>query len=33
VEFDKLADDLPQFLDHIRRYVVSFVETGATGDL
>ncbi|MFE2316503.1 hypothetical protein ACFXC8_25800 [Streptomyces sp. NPDC059441] len=32
-EFDKLADDLPQFLDHIRRCVVSFVETGATGDL
>jgi hypothetical protein len=32
-EFDKVADDLPQFLDHIRRCVVSFVEAGAIGDL
>jgi hypothetical protein len=32
-EFDKVADDLPQFLDHIRRCVVSFVEVGAIGDL
>lgn len=32
-EFDKVADGLPQFLDHIRCCVVSFVETGAPGDL
>ncbi|MEU3793919.1 hypothetical protein AB0F07_29635 [Streptomyces fructofermentans] len=32
-EFDKVADSLPQFLDHVRRCVVRFVETGETGDL
>lgn len=32
-EFDKVAGDLPQFLDRIRRCVVSFVEAGAIGDL
>ena len=32
-EFDKVADNLPEFLDHIRRCVVRFVETGATGEL
>lgn len=32
-EFDKVADNLPQFLDHVRRYVVRFVESGETGDL
>ncbi|MFF8374815.1 hypothetical protein ACF07V_01610 [Streptomyces sp. NPDC015661] len=32
-EFDKVADSLPEFLDHIRHHVVRFVETGATGDL
>ena len=31
--FDRVADDLPQFLDHIRRWVVNFVETGDPGDL
>lgn len=32
-KFDKAADNLPQFLDHVRRCVVRFVETGETGDL
>jgi hypothetical protein len=32
-EFDKVADDLPQFPDHIRRCVVRFVDRGATGNL
>ncbi|MEV5784627.1 hypothetical protein AB0L42_27005 [Streptomyces sp. NPDC052287] len=32
-QFDKVADDLPRFLDDVRRCVVTFVETGATGDL
>lgn len=32
-EFDRVADNLPDFLDHMRRSVVHFVETGATGDL
>lgn len=32
-EFDKVADTLPEFLEHVRRCVVRFVETGETGDL
>jgi hypothetical protein len=32
-EFDKVADNLPEFLGHLRRCVVRFAETGATGDL
>ncbi|MGW1728196.1 SMI1/KNR4 family protein [Streptomyces sp. NPDC002306] len=32
-EFDRVADNLPQFLDQVRRYVVRFVESGETGDL
>jgi hypothetical protein len=32
-EFDKVADNLPRFLEHVRRCVVRFVETGETGDL
>ncbi|MFI9724390.1 hypothetical protein ACIHFE_32940 [Streptomyces sp. NPDC052396] len=32
-EFDKVTDNLSEFLDHIRRCVVRFAETGATGDL
>lgn len=32
-EFDRIADGLPQFLDHLRRCVVTFARTGAVGDL
>ena len=32
-EFDMVADNLQEFLDHMRRCVLRFVETGATGDL
>ncbi|MGW4204911.1 hypothetical protein [Streptomyces sp. NPDC004726] len=32
-EFDKVADNLPRFLEHVRRCVVLFVESGETGDL
>ncbi len=32
-EFDKVADGLPQLLDHIRRCGVSFMEAGEIGDL
>ncbi|MFB8305927.1 SMI1/KNR4 family protein [Kitasatospora purpeofusca] len=32
-EFDKVANSLPEFLDHLRRCIVGFVETGSTGDL
>ncbi|MER7048367.1 hypothetical protein [Streptomyces jumonjinensis] len=33
-EFDEIAGDLPQFLDHIRRCVLGFMETGTPpGDL
>lgn len=32
-QFDKVAEDLPEFLDLIRRSVTRFVETGETGSL
>ncbi|MGW4108268.1 hypothetical protein [Streptomyces sp. NPDC004976] len=32
-EFDRIADGLPQFLDHLRRCVVTFARTGAVGEL
>jgi hypothetical protein len=32
-EFDRVAEDLPEFLDLIRSSVARFVETGAPGDL
>lgn len=31
-EFDKIADSVPEFLDHMRNRVVRFVKTGATGE-
>ena len=31
-EFDKIADSVPEFLDHMRNCVVRFVKTGATGE-
>ncbi|MFF7275136.1 hypothetical protein [Streptomyces griseorubiginosus] len=31
-EFDKIADSVPEFLDHMRNCVVRFVRTGATGE-
>ncbi|MFE3855213.1 hypothetical protein ACFXPN_29275 [Streptomyces griseorubiginosus] len=32
-KFDKIADSVPEFLDHMRNCVVRFVRTGATGEL
>ncbi|WP_329042218.1 hypothetical protein OHT61_28850 [Streptomyces sp. NBC_00178] len=32
-DFDKVADNLPQFLDHVRRSIIRFVETAEPGDL
>ncbi|WP_329043543.1 hypothetical protein OHT61_32425 (plasmid) [Streptomyces sp. NBC_00178] len=32
-DLDKVADSLPQFLDHVRRSVIRFVETDEPGDL
>jgi hypothetical protein len=32
-EFDRVADDLPQFLDRLRRCVTRFVTTGEPGEL